>query len=176
VLLLPAQPAPPGCWLQPAGNPETVICAVQVAVLPLMSVTVTVTGTICPTCVRRDGVGRKTDALHAAVVGGLGQIIGVERDAFLAVEVQGLVEALYRRRRVVHFRNREGAVLVSPFTSVTVKVTVMLPAPETVVPAAGDCVTPCTPQLSPVVQPNLCSWAVSPCKNFPIPKSAWPDK
>ena len=42
-------------------------------------------------------------------------------------------------------------VLVSPFTSVTVKVTVMLPAPETLVPTVGDCVTLCTPQLSPVV-------------------------
>ena len=41
--------------------------------------------------------------------------------------------------------------LVRPLISVTVKVTVILPAPETVVPAAGDCVTLCTPQLSPVV-------------------------
>ena len=42
-------------------------------------------------------------------------------------------------------------VLVRPLMSVTVRVTVMLPAPETVVPASGDCVTLCTPQLSPVV-------------------------
>ncbi len=38
-----------------------------------------------------------------------------------------------------------------PLMSVTVSVTVILPEPETEVPAMGDCVTLCTPQLSPVV-------------------------
>ncbi len=38
-----------------------------------------------------------------------------------------------------------------PLMSVTVSVTIMLPALETNVPAVGDCVTLCTPQLSPVV-------------------------
>jgi len=42
-------------------------------------------------------------------------------------------------------------VLVRPFTSVTVRVTLMLPAPETEVPATGDWLTLCTPQLSAVV-------------------------
>jgi len=42
-------------------------------------------------------------------------------------------------------------VLVRPFTSVTVRVTLMLPAPETLVPATGDCITLCTPQLSEAV-------------------------
>ena len=41
--------------------------------------------------------------------------------------------------------------LVRPFTSVTVKVTVISPVLETVVPATGDWVTACTLQLSPVV-------------------------
>ncbi len=38
--------------------------------------------------------------------------------------------------------------LDSPFTSVTVNVTLIFPAPETTVPATGDWVTLCTPQLS----------------------------
>ena len=42
-------------------------------------------------------------------------------------------------------------VLVRPLMSVTVRVTVILPALETVVPATGDWLTLCTPQLSPVV-------------------------
>ncbi len=42
-------------------------------------------------------------------------------------------------------------VFVRPLMSVTDNVTVILRAPETMVPASGDCITPCTPQLSPVV-------------------------
>jgi len=42
-------------------------------------------------------------------------------------------------------------VLVRPLMSVTVSVTVMLPAPETEVPATGDWLTLCTPQLSAAV-------------------------
>src|SRR5690606_25116328 len=42
-------------------------------------------------------------------------------------------------------------VEVLPAASVTVKVTVVVPTPETEVPAAGDCVTEATVQLSAAV-------------------------
>jgi hypothetical protein len=51
MLLPPSQPTPSGFGSSLRVKPETVTCELQEAVLPLMSVTVTVTGTFWPTWV-----------------------------------------------------------------------------------------------------------------------------
>jgi len=115
----------------------------QVEVLPPLSVTVQVTFVV-PTLYEAEGWLFETEATPQ-----LSDVTGVPSDALFTFAVQ-LFPFVFTVMLAGHvivgamlstFVTLKVQLLLFPAVSVAVKVIVVVPVPETTVPAAGDCVT-----------------------------------